>query len=345
VPAVTVFRPGRELNAAFHAEVVGPLLAGRAHSAALLGTCSDVLGYYTAVSTDHGWGPKLLVLVPAADVEGVRAVVDAGLPERFGGWPVRYGWDAEPVRHRVDVTTLGGWLRGHLGLDPREPMTPRDWLTVPQQALLEVTRGAVYADHDGELTRVRARLARFPPPVHRWVLACQWTRIAQEEAFVGRTAQVGDELGSRLVAARLVRELMRLAFLLAGRYWPYAKWFGTAFAELPLAARLRPALDRVLAADGFPAREDALVEAYGLVAAAHNAAGLTEPVDPAVRPFHGRGFRVLDAGRFAAATRAAVTDPWLLAQPPVGSVDQFADSTDALGAAAVARRLGAVFTP
>jgi hypothetical protein len=345
VPVVADFRPGQELNAAFHAEVIAPLLAGRPHSAALLGTGSDVLGYDTAVSTDHGWGPRLQVFVPDADVEAVRAVIDAGLPERFHGWPVRYGWDAVPVGHHVGVSTPGGWLRGHLGFDPREPMTPRDWLTIPQQALLEVTRGAVYADHDGQLARVRALLARFPPQVRRWMLACQWTRIAQEEAFVGRAAQVGDELGSRLVAARLVRELMRLAFLLARTYWPYPKWFGTAFAELPVAARLRPVLDRVVAAPDFPAREEALAEAYVIVGSVHNATGSTAAVDPSPRPFHGRGFRVLDAGRFAAACREQVTDPWLLAQPPVGSVDQFADSTDALSSAAVARRLGAIFTP
>jgi hypothetical protein len=48
------FAPGRELNAAFHAEVVAPLLGRRRYAAALLGTGSDVLGYDTAVSTDHG---------------------------------------------------------------------------------------------------------------------------------------------------------------------------------------------------------------------------------------------------------------------------------------------------
>jgi hypothetical protein len=337
------FLPGRALNAAFHTEVVGPLLAGRPHSAALLGTGSDVLGYDTVTSTDHGWGPRLVVFVPAAEVAAVRRLVEAGLPERFRGWPVRYGWDDVPVRHHVEVSALDGWLRRRLGVDPREAMTTRDWLTVPQQALLEVTRGAVYADHDGELGRVRALLARFPPDVRRWLLSCQWTRIAQEEAFVGRAAQVGDELGSRVVAARLVRELMRLGFLLADRYWPYPKWFGTAFARLPIAADLGPALDRVLAAGGATAREEALVAAYGVVAAAHNAAGVTAPLDPAVRPFHRRGSRVLDAGRFAAACRAAVADPWLRALPPVGSVDQVSDSTDVLSDVAVARRLGSLY--
>jgi hypothetical protein len=337
------FVPGRELSAAFHAEVVGPLLGDLPHSAALLGYGSDVLGFDTPVSTDHGWGPRMLVFAPTPLVERVRGRVDAGLPQTFRGWPVRYGWDAVPVRHHVEVAELGAWLRGHLGFDPRDGVTTADWLATPQQALLEVTAGAVHVDHDGGLRRAREALTRFPPPVHRWLLGCQWTRIAQEEAFVGRTAQVGDELGSRLLAARLVRELMRVAFLLAERYWPYPKWFGTAFARLPLARELGPALDRVLAADGFPAREAALVDAYGVVARAHNATGFTEPVDPAVRGFHGRGFAVLDAGRFAAACHREVSDPWLRGLPPIGSVDQLVDSTDALSSGGAFRRLRAVY--
>jgi hypothetical protein len=44
--------------------------------------------------------------------------------------------------------------------------------------------------------------------------------------------------GSAVVAARLVRDLMRLALLLHRRYPPYGKWLGSAFAALPAAATL-----------------------------------------------------------------------------------------------------------
>ena len=112
---------------------------------------------------------------------------------------------------------------------------------------------------------------------------------------------------------------MRLGFLLSGQYWPYAKWFGTAFARLPIATELSPALHRAVVTTGFPAREAALVEAGQVVARAHNAAGLTAPVDPTSRPFHDRPFQVLDAERFATACRAAIGDPWLRCLPLVGS--------------------------
>lgn len=332
------FVPARRLSAAFHAEVLTPLLYGIRHAAALFGPGSDVLGYDDPTSTDHGWGPRMHVFVAGADVARAQVIIETGLPATFREWPVRFGSDRVPISHHVRVGTLESWLRHHLGLDPRIIMTAQDWLAIPQQILLEVSAGAVFADPAGELHDVQARLAWFPPDIHRYLLACQWTRIAEEEAFVGRTGQVGDELGARIVTARLVRELMRLAFLLGRRYWPYTKWFGTAFAALPIATRLGPPLRRALAADDAFMREDALVEAYGVVAAAHNAAGLTEHVDEAIRPYFDRPFLVLKADRFAGACRAAIADPALRALPSVGSVDQIVDSTDVLTSVERARR-------
>ncbi len=337
------FVPGRELAAAFHAEVITPVLRGVRHAAALWGTGSDVLGYDTVQSTDHAWGPRVVLFVADREVESVRRIVDDGLPQSFRGWPVRYGWDDVPVQHHVWVGTAAGWLGGHLGVDPRAGMVTVDWLTIPQQILLEVTAGPVFADPDGELRRVQRLLARFPSQVRLWLLACQWDRIGEEEAFVGRAAQAGDELGSRIVAARMARELMRVGFLLAGVYWPYTKWFGTAFARLPVAETVGPWVTRAVAATDHPTRQAALLGAYEAMAMAHNASGLTAPVDPAARPFHSRPFRVLDAGRFAAACRAAITDPALLALPAVGSVDQVADSTPVLSAIGRAQRLTALY--
>ncbi|MGH3410269.1 MAG: DUF4037 domain-containing protein, partial [Streptosporangiaceae bacterium] len=77
--------------------------------------------------------------------------------------------------------------------------------------------------------------------------------------------------------------------------------------------------------------------AYELVAARHNELGLTAPVDPRTRPYYDRPFQVLDAGRFSAALLATVTEPELNRRLPVGAVDQFVDSTDALGSEPLCR--------
>ena len=361
--------PGLELCRALYTEAVRPLL-DRAlprlrYAAARVGTGSDVLGYDTERSTDHEWGPRLtLFLTPAdraAHQERLHELFAAELPRTVRGWSTHYVRSPRephvrtlapppatgPVHHLVEVAELGEWLTDTLALDPRQAeLTCVDWLGIPAQRLLEVTAGAVFHDGLGELTAVRRRLARYPDQVLRYVLAAQWQRVHEEEPFVGRAAEAGDDTGSRVVAARLARELMRLALLLAGRYPPYSKWLGTAFATLPEAGPLARALRDLLAAPDAEARPRALAQALTAAAELHNATGLTAPLDTSCRPFHRRPYPVLDAQRFAEALRATLRDPVLRRLPPVGSVDQFADSTallvDPWRARAAAR---AVLTP
>ena len=89
-----------------------------------------------------------------------------------------------------------------------------------QQHLLGVTAGAVYVDQLEELQRIRAKLRYYPHDVWLYLLAAQWARIGQEEHFVGRTGGIGDALGSRLLATRLVHDMMMLCFLQEKRYAP-----------------------------------------------------------------------------------------------------------------------------
>jgi hypothetical protein len=336
------FVPGLTLARGFYADLVAPLLAGIRHSAARLGEGSDVLRFDTPRSTDHGWGPRLNVFVEAGEVEAVRSTIESGLPETYGGWPVRFGWDDRPVTHHVEVDAIDGWLERGLALPRPDQMGVIDWLATPQQLLLEATAGEVFHDGLGELERVRTALAWYPDEVWLWLLACQWQRIGQEEAFVGRAAEVGDELGSRLIVGRLARDLIRLCLLMERRYAPYSKWLGSAFARLDAAAEVGPALERALEADGYAARERALADAYEAVGRRHNELGVTDSVDPTVRPFYSRPYLVIGATRFVEACRAKVTDPVLCALALIGGIDQFADSTD-MATSGAAREARAIY--
>jgi hypothetical protein len=115
------------------------------------------------------------------------------------------------------------------------------------------------------------------------------------------------------------------------RYPPYSKWLGTAFARLPQAAGLGAALAAAVSATDWPARERQLCRVYQAVAVRHNQLGLTPPLDTSTRGFYDRPYQVIDAARFTAALREAITDPRLGQLPPVGAIDQFTDSTDAAG--------------
>ena len=148
---------------------------------------------------------------------------------------------------------------------------------------------------------------------------------------MGRCGQVGDELGSRLVAARLIRDLMTLCFLLERQYAPYIKWLGTAFKQLDCADGLMPIFEQVLNATTWQEREKPLTSAYQLAAKMHNDLGITEPLPTKVSQFHDRPFLVIHAERFADAIRAAITSEEVRVLPEhLGSIDQFIDSTDML---------------
>jgi hypothetical protein len=130
-------------------------------------------------------------------------------------------------------------------------------------------------------------------------------------------------------------------------YPPYSKWLGSAFARLPGVEQvLRPALLGAVTARSWPEREQNLCAAYQAVAELHNSLGLTGEVDGSVRSYFDRPYRVIDAGRFAAALRGSITDERIRRLPPSGAVDQLLDSTDALGdprlrRAAISAQVGA----
>src|SRR5580700_6294152 len=336
------FVPGLQLAREFYATVVRPLLEEQfsqlPYAAALLGPGSEVGGFDSPRSTDHDWGPRLQIFLPDNDAHGhasaFTAMLASRLPESFRGYPVAFPVTREPggpARHRVQVTGLGTWLTSHLGFDPRHAVTLLDWLATPAQRLAEFTTGEVFHDGPGELSRARETMAWYPHDVWLYLLACQWQRIGQEEAFPGRCAEAGDDLGSAIVTARLARDLMRLCLLMHRRYPPYSEWLGTAFARLPQAAGLGAALAAAVSATDWPARERQLCSAYQAVAERHNELGLTPPLEGGTRGFYDRPYQVIDAGRFTAALREAITDPRLGRLPPIGAIDQFTDSTDAAG--------------
>jgi hypothetical protein len=333
------FVPGLELAGDFYRSAVRPLLdehfPGLPHAAALLGFGSEILGFDTARSTDHNWGPRLQIFVTDPD-PAIPGMLADRLPATWQGFPTAFTLTMEGdqvARQRVEVVDPGAWLAGRLGFDPLSGVTVADWLATPTQSLAEVTGGAVYHDGVGDLTAVRDALAWYPDDVWRYVLAAQWRRIAQEHAFPGRCAEVGDELGRAVVTARLVRDVMRLCLLMHRRYPVYGKWLGTAFARLPVG----DLTERLTRAVTGPDWEDQLVAAYRAIAVLHNELGLTEPLPTDVRPYHDRPYRVLDADGLARALTARIDDPAIRALPPTGAVDQFLDSTDALGDARLRR--------
>lgn len=348
------FIPGLELSRLFFEEAVKPVLdedfPALRYAAARLGTGSEVLGFDDEVSTDHCWGPRLDLFFAEEDYEGARDAVDdvlrRKLPHNFRGHPTSFtepdpedhgtfrpeARNAGPVNHGIELTTTSRFFLNYLGFRIGDEIEPADWLTFPEQKLRTLRSGMVFQDLVG-LEESRRRFDYYPQDVWLYLLAAGWTRVGQEEHLMGRAGSVGDELGSALIGARLVRDLMRLCFLMERQFAPYPKWFGTAFQKLACAKELTPHLTAALAARDWRGREEHLAAAYERVAAMHNALGLTDPLPARVRDFFGRPFKVIALHGFAGALAARIEDPrvrHLVGRHTIGSLDQFSDSTDLL---------------
>ncbi len=326
--------PGLALSRDYHAAVVGPLLdrwcPSVAYAAARVGAGSDVLGLDDTTSRDHDWGLRLQVFVAPDDVAGVRAALDAHLPAEHRGLPtrIRYTGATHPTSG-VDVLTVAGFARDLLGFDPRHAPTTEDWLSLTGQAALEVTAGEVFADGPGDLTRLRGALAWYPDDVWRYVVACDWQRLDEELPLMGRAGDRGDELGSRVIAARLVDVAVHLAFTLCRTWVPYPKWRGTLLRRLPIAAHVVGPLEVALAAGSWQERGEALRVALEALAGLQGRAGLPT-CEPAVVDFYDRPYLCV-APDLVPAGVATITDPVLRALPAgLGSAEQRGDNVAVL---------------
>lgn len=339
--------PGLALARRFFQEAVRPILdtnfPALVYSAGLIGSGSEVMGFDTPMSADHNWGPRVTLFLSTEDqarlAGTIRETLAHKLPFTFGGYSTHFTaaaneggtvWLAtapgRPINHQVESVALADFLRQYTGYALQAPLSLWEWLTIPEQKLRTLAQGGVFHDGLGLLRPLQARLAYYPRDVWLYLLAAQWQRIAEEEAFVGRAGIVGDEIGSAIIAARLAHDLMQLCFLQERQYAPYAKWFGSGFARLAAAPHLSPILAAALQAPTWSKRESHLSVAYTFVAERHNALKLTPPLPTQVSPYYDRPFLVIHADQFADALRAAIQDEAIKTLPLMGKVDQFIDN-------------------
>jgi hypothetical protein len=358
---MTDFVKGLVLNQLFYEEIVAPIMTSHfpdiRYSAALIGWGSDVLGYDDLESTDHNWGPRFQLFLAEQDYQKYRQAIsdtlDEKLPSEIRGYPTTFPLvgnehqqgEASSHKQNIDLQTIPRFFGWYLGWDPSSELTAADWLTFSEHKLLAVTSGKVFHDGLGDLEPVRQTFHYYPKEVWLYMLAAQWEKISEEQAFVGRCGYVGDELGSMLIAARQVKNLMRLCFLMERRYAPYSKWFGTAFNQLACASKLHPIFMQVVQAQDWKTRQEYLARAYEIVARLHNALGMTIPLQETAAQYFGRPYLVAGDERYAEELRKSLTSEEVRnIRHQVGSVNQFVDSDDKLNDLDVCRKLRTMYT-
>jgi hypothetical protein len=161
---------------------------------------------------------------------------------------------------------------------------------------------------------------------------------------MGRAGYMGDEVGARILVSRLVRDIMRLCFLMEKKFAPYPKWFGTAFKRLESSKEYRPLIEDTLKAKEWKTRDRTFSRVCEYAAKIHNNLELTKQMPEESQSFHNRPFSVIYADNFVKAIRETITDSQILEIPKhLGSVDQFSDSTNLLSYPKLKERIRNVY--
>ena len=333
------FIKGLDLCEAFFRKIVEPVISHNfselKFTAGLLGYGSDVIGYDDIVSTDHMWGPRLYIFLQESDMhrkDELFECIAQNLPYTFMGFSVHFS-PPDPndggIRHAefiesgkvnplIWIQTIDSFVEEYLG---KLPESFSDWLALSEHRLLGFTAGKLFRDDLG-LENIRKSLSFYPEDVKMYLIASQWGLIAEEQAFVKRCAVRDDEIGSRMVCARIAERLMRLCFLYKNNYAPYSKWFGTAFNNLDINCDIKKAILSALKADNIADRESLIVKAQSLVIETHNSFNITAPFSSEPQSYFGRDIQVLYVDRLAGLIRENIKDGKLKACPLFGTLSQ-----------------------
>jgi len=323
-----LFIKGLKLNEDYAHHVVKPLIdrhyPSLNYALGLIGYGSDVLGFDTEISMDHNWGPRLILFLEEYQYYELREELDEllrlQLPVVFQGFPTNFthpstdstqrmeAIDKNPVNHLIQITTVRRFVENSIGFDVNCELTIKDWLYFSEQGLLELTEGKIFFDSLGTITQIRSTLSTFPKDILRIKLASLWDMISNEEAFIGRCVDIGDDIGLRLITARIVNILMKICYYLEERYIPYSKWFGSGFDRLLIGKEIKASLMSCLTMKEAEKIQLSLADMYSRIVSYQNSKSLTESIDSNVQYYYSRPYTVIFANRIVDALVDSIED-------------------------------------
>ena len=254
---------GLELSELFYLEVVKKLIEHyfpslrHNYAAGLIGYGSDVLGNDDVLSKDHEWGPRCHIWLTNEDYNFFASEIDKmlqdQLPMSYLGHKTRFVFneefgalvttdEKENSFHHVAVTTVERHLELQFGLSKKisNPnkynLTDIEWLCIPEQKLLELTRGKIFEDPIGEITEVRKDFLYYNEEVWKYKMLYCWREI-HNYALIPLCYKRGQVISGKIVLSRVVENIIRLVYLYNRKYYPgYMKWFSYEFYKLPVLA-------------------------------------------------------------------------------------------------------------
>ena len=210
-------------------------------SVGLAGSGSEVLGFDDEISRDHDFEPGFCIFIPSEDVLDRKVAFAlerayAKLPSEFKGFSRQKISPAGGARH--GVIRLDEFLTGKIG-NPEGRLSVYEWLKIPTQYLLEVTKGELFYDGDGRFTKIREELSLMPRDVRLKRLAGHLLLMSQSGQYnYMRMVKRGDMAAAGMCVYEYVKNAVAAIYLLNNEYMPYYKWQMRGLKELDILSEL-----------------------------------------------------------------------------------------------------------
>ncbi|MBQ9511183.1 MAG: DUF4037 domain-containing protein [Clostridia bacterium] len=246
---------GLELSRKYYEEYGQKMLDGKFSDikcqlcVGLCGSGSECLGFDDDISQDHDFEPGFCIFIPGEDIIDRQTAFQlereyAKLPKEFSGFK------RQPLSavggNRHGVIRLGDFLTEKLGRSDGK-LDTRDWLTISEQYLCEVTGGEIFFDGDGTFSAIRKTLKYLPDDVRLKKLASNLLIMAQAGQYnYLRCLKHTESAAAQLAVVEFVKSAMHAVFLLNKKYMPYYKWSFRALRELEKLSELGETFEYLL---------------------------------------------------------------------------------------------------
>jgi len=227
-------------------ELLGLIAAG------LIGPGSECFGLDDEISRDHDFEPGFCIFLPDEKMidrrnEFLLERVYSSLPDEFMGLKRNALNPAGGNRHGVFRTEE--YLKRATGIKG-SPDTWRDWLSVPDYALSEITNGEIFFDGLGEFSAIRNCWQNPPDDIKNKKICGFLLSMSQTGEYnYNRCIDRGDSPAAVLSAVEFVKACCSAFFWIHGKAAPYYKLMLRAMRKLPGSESLYILLCNILSGE------------------------------------------------------------------------------------------------
>jgi len=211
----------------------------------LAGHGSECLGFDDELSRDHDWGPGFCIWIDSVDFQMIGPEVQNlydRLPKSYAGFAARK--TSRWGEGRVGVLNTDLFYQSYLGLT-RAPVTLKEWLAIPENALATATSGRLFHDPKSNFSTIRSALLDYYPEDVRLKKIASRCMIAGQAGQYNypRSLKRQEPYAAAQAEMKFVEAALSLIFLINKHYLPFYKWAHKALKALPV---LGPIADRTI---------------------------------------------------------------------------------------------------